>query len=116
MRCGNDNAATAMTSTTQPDTDDLSLERLDASIQAALDRLIDGGRCSDTHREEAAELRRRLESLQQKLPESHKSAAAHELPPAAKSDFDLLAWDFKRWVAGIDEQFENREPRTPLFH
>ena len=91
------------------------LDRLEASIQDALHRLIDGGRISDGHRESAEGFRRRLGELQQKLSAARGSAARAEMPADAKSDFDLLAWDFKRWLSEIDQDFEDREPRQPVF-
>lgn len=90
------------------DAPEISLTRLEASIQNALNRLIDGGRIDDSHREQATEFRRRLEALQKRLRASRDITGHIELPADAKSDFDLLAWDFKRWLAEIDQEFENR--------
>ncbi|MCW5772926.1 MAG: hypothetical protein KIT16_14880 [Rhodospirillaceae bacterium] len=92
------------------DSPEAILDRLDASIQAALDRLIDGGRISDSHREKAEEFRARLAALQYRL-RHHGEASRIALPPETKSDFDLLAWDFKRWVAEVDEDFETKKAR-----
>ena len=91
------------------------LDRLEASLQDTLHRLIDGGRIADGHRESADGFRRRLAALQEKLRASRGSAARAEMPADAKSDFDLLAWDFKRWLGEIDQDFEDREPRQPVF-
>jgi hypothetical protein len=91
------------------------LDRLEASIQEALHRLIDGGRISDTHRESAEGFRRRLAGLQKKLRASRDITGRVEMPADARSDFDLLAWDFKRWLAEIDQDFEDRELRQPVF-
>jgi hypothetical protein len=85
------------------------LERLEASIQDALHRLIDGGRISDAHRESAEEFRRRLAALQKRV-QARRDEAGREMPTDAKSDFDLLAWDFKRWLTEIDKDFEDRTP------
>jgi hypothetical protein len=101
--------------TRQIDSPEVVLERLEASIEDALHRLIDGGRISDGHRESAEGFRRRLAALQEKLRASRGSAGRVEMPSAAKSDFDLLAWDFKRWLAEIDQDFEDREPAKPIF-
>lgn len=90
------------------DSPEVSLERLEAAIQEALDRLIDGGRIDDGHRAQAAEFRGRLEALQKKLRASRDITGRIALPADARSDFDLLAWDFKRWLAAIDQEFENR--------
>jgi hypothetical protein len=90
------------------------LERLEASIQDALHRLIDGGRISDAHRESAEEFRRRLAGLQKRVRASHDITGRPELPADAKSDFDLLAWDFKRWLTEIDKDFEDRTPHAGL--
>lgn len=92
------------------DSPDASLEQLEASVQETLNRLIDGGRIHDVHRESAAGFRRRLEDLQRRLRARRGSA---EIPADAKPDYDLLTWDFKRWIAEIDEDFENRAPQRP---
>src|SRR6185295_7567201 len=90
------------------------LERLEASIQDALHRLIDGGRISDGHRESAEGFRRRVSDLQERLRASAGKGRV-AVPSDAKSDFDLLAWDFKRWLGEIDHEFEDREPQQPVF-
>jgi hypothetical protein len=90
------------------------LERLESSIQDALHRLIDGGRISDGHRASAEGFRRRLAELQQRLGASRDTDSI-EMPADAKSDFDLLAWDYKRWLAEIDKEFEDRTPQQPAF-
>jgi hypothetical protein len=89
----------------------VTLERLHASIQDALDRLIDGGRINDSHREAAEAFRKRLGDLQRRLRQHGRAAGAPAMPPAAKSDFDLLAWDFKRWLSEIDRDFETKKAR-----
>ena len=96
------------------DSPEMVLERLETSIQDALHRLIDGGRISDGHRESAEGFRRRVADLQKRLRASGAKGRV-EMPSAAKSDFDLLAWDFKRWLAEIDKEFEDREPQAPAF-
>ena len=93
---------------------EIVLERLEAAIQDALHRLIDGGRIDDHHRESAEGFRRRLADLQQRLGAGREGGAI-AMPPDAKSDFDLLAWDFKRWLAEIDQAFEHRAPRQTAF-
>jgi hypothetical protein len=93
------------------DSPEIVLERLEASIEEALHRLIDGGRISDGHRESAEGFRRRLAALQAKMNASRDRV---EMPPEAKSDFDLLAWDFKRWLTEIDKDFEDRTPHAGL--
>ena len=97
------------------DSPELVLERLESSIQDALHRLIDGGRIDDHHRASAEGFRRRLADLQIRLRASRDHADRAEMPADAKSDFDLLAWDFKRWLAEIDRHFENRPPQQPAF-
>ena len=94
------------------DAPEIVLERLEASIQDALHRLIDGGRISDSHRESAQGFRQRLAALQERLgvPDS---AEPIEMPADAKADFDLLAWDFKRWLAEIDQDFEEPKRSAP---
>ncbi len=87
---------------------DESLERLEASIQEALNRLIDGGRIADSHRERADEFRRRLEALKQRLGTNRDASDRVKLAPDSKSHLDLLSWDFKRWTAEIDDEFANR--------
>jgi hypothetical protein len=91
------------------DSPEITLERLEASIQDALHRLIDGGRIDDRHRESAEGFRRRLADLQKRIRDS-RAGARVEMPADARSDFDLLAWDFKRWLAEIDQTFEDRAP------
>ena len=90
---------------------EITLDRLEASIEEALHRLIDGGRISDAHRESAEGFRGRLAALQGKLNAARDRV---EMPPDAKSDFDLLAWDFKRWLTEIDKDFEDRTPQPGL--
>ena len=97
------------------DSPEIVLGRLDSSIQDALHRLIDGGRIDDHHRESAEGFRRRLAALQKKLRAGHEVTGRVEMPADAKSDFDLLAWDFKRWLAEIDAAFEHRIPHQPVF-
>lgn len=86
------------------DSPEIVLERLEASIEEALHRLIDGGRIDTHHRESVEGFRRRLADLRQRLTGSE---PAPEMPAAMKSDFDLLAWDYKRWIADIDREFES---------
>ena len=86
------------------DTPEIVLERLEAEIAAAVRRLIDGGRIDTHHRASVAELRGRLATLRKRLAEREPVA---EVPAAVKSDFDLLAWDYQRWIANIDKEFEN---------
>lgn len=95
-----------------PDSPEIVLDRLEAAIEAALHRLIDGGRIDDQHRESAKGFRRRLADLQRRLAAGRDDGAG-TMPPDAKSDFDLLAWDFKRWLTEIDQVFEDRavQPR-----
>jgi len=97
------------------DSPDVVLERLEASIQDALHRLIDGGRISDGHRESAESFRHRLAALQKRLRASRDITGRVEMPADAKSDFDLLAWDFKRWLAEIDKEFDDHAPQQPAF-
>ena len=91
------------------DSPEVALERLEASIQDALHRLIDGGRIDGSHRESAEGFRRRLADLQKRI-RAGRAGARVEMPADARSDFDLLAWDFKRWLAEIDQTFEDRAP------
>ena len=100
--------------THSPNSPGVVLERLESSIEAALHRLIDGGRIDDHHRECAEGFRRRLADLQQRVRPS-RDGEAIAMPPGAKSDFDLLAWDFKRWLTEIDQAFEHRAPRQTAF-
>ena len=94
---------------------EIVLERLEASIQDALHRLIDGGRISDGHRESAENFRRRLAELHKKLSAGRDHSGHIEMPADTRSDFDLLAWDFKRWLTEIDQDFEDREPKDRVF-
>ena len=98
---------------TPVDSPEVSLERLEASIQETLNRLIDGGRIGDAHRERAAEFRSRLEDLQRRLRKDRDASDRVEMPPDAKSDFDLLSWDFKRWIAEVDDEFA-APPKGPI--
>lgn len=86
----------------------VALERLEASIEEMLHRLIDGGRIDTHHRASVEGFRRRLADLRQRLSADEEPAA--EMPPEVQSDFDLLAWDYKRWIAGIDREFESPAP------
>lgn len=97
-----------MTTRHMIDVPEVSLERLEASIQEALNRLIDGGRIHDGHREHAAEFRRRLEGLKRRLRAGRDFTGRADMPADVKSDYDLLAWDFKRWIAEIDDDFQRR--------
>ena len=97
-----------------PDSPELVLDRLEASIQDALHRLIDGGRIDDHHRASAEGFRRRLAGLQRRLV-ADCDGIVIAMPPDARSDFDLLAWDFKRWLNEIDKAFEHRAPRLAAF-
>jgi len=90
-----------------PDTPEVVLERLEASIEEALHRLIDGGRVDNHHRESVEGFRRRLAELRQRIAAGRERGTT-EMPADAKSDFDLLAWDYKRWIAEIDKDFETR--------
>ena len=92
------------------DPPEVSLERLEASIQEALNRLIDGGRIGDAHRERANEFRQRLEELQRRLSADRDASNRVAIAPDAKSHFDLLSWDFKRWTAEIDDEFKAGKP------
>lgn len=86
------------------DTPENVLERLEAEIAEAVRRLTEGGRIDTHHRASVAELRGRLATLRKRLAER---APPADVPAAVKSDFDLLAWDYKRWIANIDKEFEN---------
>jgi hypothetical protein len=97
------------------DSPGLVLEQLEASIQDALHRLIDGGRIGDRHRESATGFRRRIAELQRRLEASRDKAGRRALPADAKADFYLLAWDFKQWMTEIDKEFEDREPAKPIL-
>jgi hypothetical protein len=88
--------------------DDESLARIDASIQGALNRLIDGGRIADGHREKAAEFRARLEALKAKLGHDRDNSDRVPKPAKQQSHLDLLRWDFQRWLAEIDDEFKDR--------
>lgn len=99
--------------THHPESSDVVLARLEASIEEALHRLIDGGRLNNGHRVTAEGLRQRLAGLRERLARAESGEGAVEIPDDAKSDFNLLAWDFKRWLAQIDEDFENRAPHAP---
>ena len=96
------------------DSPEIVLERLHASIQDALHRLIDGGRISDGHRASAEGFRHRLAELQHRL-SAHRETGRIVMPADARSDFDLLAWDYKRWLAEIDKEFEDHAPQQPAF-
>jgi hypothetical protein len=100
--------------THQTDSQEVVLQRLESSIQNALHRLIDGGRIGVTHRESAEGFRQRIVSLHDKLNKHRAKHGKAQMPADAKSDFDLLAWDFKRWLAEIDKEFEDRTPRPGL--
>lgn len=91
------------------------LNRLEASIQDALHRLIDGGRIDDGHRESAEGFRRRLADLAKRIRASRDITGRVEMPADVRSDFDLLAWDYKRWLAEIDRVFDDRAPSQPVF-
>lgn len=101
-----------MDGTTSPEYDEESLARIEASIQGALDRLIDGGRIADDHREKAAEFRTRLESLKAKLGTDRDNSNRVPKPAEDRSHLDLLRWDFQRWLAEIDDEFKERRTRT----
>lgn len=93
-----------------PDSPDIALERLQASIEEALHRLIDGGRIAMHHRENVEDFRRRLAGLRKRLEDGRTPPGA--MPGDVKSDFDLLAWDYKRWIVDIDKEFD-RSPTHP---
>lgn len=93
-----------------PDAPEVVLERLEASIEEALHRLIDGGRIAAHHRESVEGFRRRLASVRRRLVDG--GTPTGEMPTDVKSDFDLLAWDYKRWIADLDREFEN-PPQQP---
>lgn len=86
------------------DTPEIVLERLEADIASAVRRLTEGGRIDTHHRASVAELRGRLATLRKRLAERESAA---DVPAAVKSDFDLLAWDYQRWIANIDKEFGN---------
>ena len=88
-----------------PDSPDVVLERLEASIEVTLHRLIDGGRIHAQHRESVEAFRRRLAGVKTRLEDG--GTPTGEMPADVKSDFDLLAWDYKRWIADIDKEFDN---------
>ncbi len=92
------------------DSPDVVLERLDASIEETLHRLIDGGRIDTHHRESVEGFRRRLAGVRRRLEDG--GTPTGEMPTDVKSDFDLLAWDYKRWIADIDKEFD-RPPAHP---
>ncbi len=91
------------------DSPEAALERLETSIEETLHRLIDGGRIDTHHRESADDFRSRVADMRQRL----KGRRAAALPANVKSDFDLLAWDFKRWIEHLDREFES-PPVHPL--
>lgn len=72
-----------------PDSPDVVLERLEASIEQTLNRLIDGGRIDAHHRESVEGFRQRLASVKKRLEDG--GAPTGEMPADVKSDFDLLA-------------------------
>ena len=90
---------------TPNDSPETLLKRLEASIQETLNRLIDSGRIADAHRERASAFRSRLDALQRRIQADRDAAKRVEMPAGMKSDFDLLAWDFRRWVAEVDDEF-----------
>lgn len=100
-----------MDGTTPLEYDEESLARIEASLQEALDRLIDGGRIADGHRERADEFRTRLESLRAKLDKDRDNSNRVPKPADERAHLDLLRWDFQRWLAEIDDEFKDR--RTP---
>jgi len=95
-----------------PESPEIVLERLEASIEDALHRLIDGGRIADGHRASAEDFRGRVSDLRGRLAASRDITGRMAMPADAKSDFDLLAWDFKRWLAEIDKAFNDRAPHA----
>ncbi len=91
------------------DAPEVVLERLEASIEETLHRLIDGGRIATHHRENVEDFRRRLASVRRRL--EYGGTPTGGMPADVKSDFDLLAWDYKRWIADIDREFERPAAR-----
>lgn len=87
------------------DSPEIVLERLEASIEETLRRLIDGGRIDTHHRESVEEFRRRLDSMRKRIEDG--GTPTGEMPADVRSDFDLLAWDYKRWITGIDREFDS---------
>ena len=102
-----------MDGTSPIDSPEAALARIEASIQESLNRLIDGGRIADRHRARAAEFRRRLASLLRKRRASGGASGRANFPAAARSHFDLLSWDFQRWLAEIDDEFAECGKSTP---
>src|SRR5690606_41118441 len=92
------------------DSPDVVLERLEASIEETLHRLIDGGRIATHHRESVEDFRRRLAGVKKRLEDGGTPTGA--MPTDVKSDFDRLAWDYKRWIAEIDRELD-RAPTHP---
>lgn len=88
---------------------DVVLERLETSIEETLHRLIDDGRIGAHHCESADAFRRRLASVRRRL--EYGGTPTGGMPADVKSDFDLLAWDYKRWIADIDREFERPAAR-----
>ena len=86
------------------DSPEVVLERLEASIEETLHRLIDGGRIGARHRESVDDFRRRLASVRRRLEDG--GTPTGEMPTDVRSDFDLLAWDYKRWIADVDREFD----------
>jgi hypothetical protein len=70
-----------------------------------LNRLIDGGRIATHHRENVEDFRRCLAGVKKRLEDG--GTPTGEMPTDVKSDFDLLAWDYKRWIADIDREFDS---------